>query len=150
MGDEILIKTNKIVIRPARPEDIRGRGEHGIRDLFNAVRRDERSHGRSPLAPPQYNSWARAMKKQNGGEERFQALVAESKGDIVGFCVATHLKDKPSTTLNKLFTASGMHGSGLGRRLIEAVRKESIKLGKTEIDVCAEAGEGRASGFYQH
>ena len=143
-------KKDKITIRPARPEDIRERGERGIRDLFNTVRRDERHHGRSPLAPPQYGNWSRAMEKQSAGEERFQVLVAEYKGDIIGFCMATHLKDASSTTLNKLFTAPEVHGAGLGRSFIKAVQKKAAELGKTTVNTSAEAGKDKASGFYQH
>lgn len=132
-----------IAIRPATPADIRARGEHGIRDLFNAVRRDERHQGRSPLAPPQYGAWARAMTG-----DHYQVLVAEKDGEIVGFCLATHLKNEAATTLGKLFTAPETHG--LGRAFIDAVKADAAACGKTEIRATAEAGEGHASGFYRH
>lgn len=135
--------TTPITIRTATPADIRERGEQGIRDLFNRVRRDERHHGRSPLAPPQYRDWARAMTG-----DHYQALVAEKGGAIVGFCLATHLKNKNTTTLNNLFTAPETHG--LGRAFIEAVRADAAAHGKTAITLTAEAGKGRASGFYKH
>jgi GNAT superfamily N-acetyltransferase len=141
---------NKIIIRPARTQDIRDRGQKGIRDLFNAVRRDERRQHRSPLAPPQYGNWSHAMEKQAKGEERFQVLVAEFNGEIVGFCKATHLKDEPSTTLEKLFTAPETQGVGLGRMFIDRVIKQAAALDKNAIHTCAEAGKGKASGFYQH
>jgi GNAT superfamily N-acetyltransferase len=142
--------TQAPIIRPALPADIGERGQGGIRDLFNEVRRDERRHGRSPFAPPPYAAWAQAMKCQAQGKDRYQVLVAEQNHRIVGFCMATHTKNHSWTTLNKLFTKPSLHGQGIGKEFVRRIEETARRLGKEALHVCAEAGPDRASGFYRH
>lgn len=137
-------------IREAAPADIGEKGEGGIRDLYNAARRHERSEGRSPLAPPQYGSWVGAMERQADGKPANQVLVAEdTKGNIVGFALAHHGKNLEHSTIGKLVIDPEYQGQGMGRKLLEKIQIASRQQGKNEIRVCAEHGEGRASEFYQ-
>ncbi|MGM0422459.1 MAG: N-acetyltransferase family protein [Pseudomonadota bacterium] len=138
-----------VEICPARAQDIGDRGDGGIRDLFNAVRRDARHQGRSPLAPPQYAQWAQMIDRQRAGAKHYQVLVARYNNEIVGFCAATHLRRKPFTSLNKIFIAASMQGAGIGRRFINLIAARSQEMGRTAVLVTAESGADRASGFYQ-
>lgn len=134
-------------IRTAASSDIRERGELGIRDLYNEVRRSERAQGRSPLAPPHYVSWTKAFERKDGS---VTALIAQdTKGKIVGFALATHSRRDDSSTLYKLVIAPEAQGMGLGKRLVEKVVAAAKHQGKSILHVSAEHGEAHASGFYQ-
>lgn len=139
----------EIKISLACREDIGARGDGGIRDLFNAVRRAARHQGRTPLAPPQYGQWAAMIDQQHAGAKHYQVLIARYHNEIVGFCAATHLRREPVTRLNKIFIAASMQGSGLGRALIDQVAAQAQAMERKAILVTAESGKDKASGFYQ-
>lgn len=134
-------------IRPATPDDIRESGALGIRDLYNEVRRAERQAGRSPLAPPHYAGWAKTMDRSDGSST---VLVAENpSGKIIGFALAIHSRRDNTSTLHKLVIAPEAQGSGLGTQLMGKVAEAAKRQGKTSLQVSAEQGEDRASGYYQ-
>ena len=110
--------------------------------------RHERRAGRSPLSPPQYADWARRMDRQAPGQPD-EAIVAIKGRAVVAFYLARHNAETRVTQLDKLFVHPDLQHQGLGRMLMRHLAVSAETRGQYDIMLKAEAGHGRASGFYQ-
>jgi ribosomal protein S18 acetylase RimI-like enzyme len=139
--------SKNFTIRVAEPQDMQ---EKKIQNLFNQVKREERAKGRSSLGSPQYGTWLDYIERQQNGHLRYQFLVVENnEREIIGFCMALHTLRQNHSTLNKMAIAGAYQRCGIGKELLRRVLDLATVLGKIEVRVNAESGEGRANGFYR-
>jgi len=80
-----------------------------------------------------------------GLEERGKGWVAESEGQVVGFCMA----DREESTIWALFLLPEWEKQGLGRVLLERGVDWLWSEGSASISLTTEPGS-RAEGFYAH
>ncbi|AFQ48271.1 GNAT family N-acetyltransferase [Burkholderia cepacia] len=78
-------------------------------------------------------------------------LIAESGGVLVGFVSAERPVDPArGVLLDCLHVHPSHHGSGTGKRMIEAVRAWARNIGADKVHLSVLAGNVRAIGFYEH
>lgn len=78
-------------------------------------------------------------------------LIAESDGEPVGFVSAERPVDPVrGVLLDCLHVHPSHHGSGTGRRMIEAVRAWARTLGVEKVHLSVLDGNARAIGFYEY
>ncbi|RQS62286.1 MULTISPECIES: GNAT family N-acetyltransferase [unclassified Burkholderia] len=78
-------------------------------------------------------------------------LIAESDGAPVGFVSAERPVDPArGVLLDCLHVHPAHHGSGTGKRMIEAVRAWARHIGEDKVHLSVLDGNVRAIGFYEH
>jgi len=78
-------------------------------------------------------------------------LIAELDGEPVGFVSAERPVDPVrGVLLDCLHVHPSHHGSGTGKRMIEAVRAWAHTLGVDKVHLTVLEGNERAIGFYEH
>ncbi|WP_338083545.1 GNAT family N-acetyltransferase [Burkholderia arboris] len=78
-------------------------------------------------------------------------LIAESNGEPVGFVSAERPVDPAlGVLLDCLHVHPSHHGSGTGKRMIEAVRAWARSIGVDKVHLQVLDGNVRAIGFYEH
>jgi len=71
-------------------------------------------------------------------------LVADRKGDVLGYCYATQFRDRPAyanTCENSIYVRHDSVGQGIGKALLAALIDESAKYGFRQMIAVAGGGE---------
>jgi ribosomal protein S18 acetylase RimI-like enzyme len=80
-------------------------------------------------------------------------LIAEIKGDIVGFVNLTTRKtilhSGLSGLIDELIVAKSYRGKGIGKQLLSSAIKKSRQLGCCEVEVSTEKANTKAREFYR-
>lgn len=127
----------KIKIRKGKKEDL---------EEISEIYREE--YGKEP-----YNeNWSRenALKMVKGQSEHSNILVAEVKGEIVGFIIFSDYPwEKSSRGHTQDFAVkSEFHGKGIGSKLLEEAEEELKEKGVKSIALSSHI-ESPAFGFYK-
>jgi GNAT superfamily N-acetyltransferase len=88
-----------------------------------------------------------------GADPAVTTMVAELDETVRGFCTYGPDRDEPAegrAEIYGLYVLPAVWGSGLGRRLVEAVTTELAEQGNAEVRLWALAGNHMAHGFYLH
>jgi ribosomal protein S18 acetylase RimI-like enzyme len=76
-------------------------------------------------------------------------LVSEARGQIVGYCIVLFRAGASTARLYSVATAAGQGGRGVGRGLIEAAERVSIKHGKRTLRLEVRQDNARAVEVYE-
>jgi len=83
-----------------------------------------------------------------------RVLVASVEGTIQGFAAlhGTPTLHRPTLVgrVTGLAVSAGRHGSGVGRRLVEAAEAHFRAFGATRMEITSGAAHQPAHGFYRH
>ncbi|OXI24732.1 GNAT family N-acetyltransferase [Burkholderia sp. AU15512] len=95
------------------------------------------------------NRWRHYLDRNE--EEWGLVLIAEADGEPVGFVSAERPVDPvPGVLLDCLHVHPAHHGSGTGKRMIEAVRAWARTFGVDKVHLKVLEDNERAIGFYEH
>ncbi|WP_175728510.1 GNAT family N-acetyltransferase [Burkholderia ambifaria] len=104
----------------------------------------------SDEAPTEHASRWRRYFDRNEAEWGL-VLIAESDGAPIGFVSAERPVDSAlGVLLDCLHVLPAYHGSGIGKRMIEAVRAWTRNIGVDKVHLLVLEGNVRAIGFYEH
>ncbi|MDO4356878.1 MAG: GNAT family N-acetyltransferase [Clostridia bacterium] len=83
-----------------------------------------------------------------------KCIVARDGERILGFAsVHTRLlmhHAAPVSELQELVVADGCRGRGLGKMLLDAARREAVRRGSPQLELCCNRNNESADGFYRH
>ncbi|MBT9385138.1 GNAT family N-acetyltransferase [Pseudooceanicola sp. CBS1P-1] len=127
------------LIRPARPQD--------VPQILKMVGQLAAHHGDVPTLT------AEALQRDLFGDPPWIcALVAESGEDLVGYAVMCGLIQLQfgarGMDLHHLFTDAARRGEGIGRRLVEACRREAMARSCRVLTVGTHPDNHAAQAFY--
>lgn len=119
-----------------------------IEALFRSEAREARAEGRKPaLGSYEPAMMSDYIQRTQQGCPRHQLLVAEYRGQIVGFIMANHRVMGDYTALHRWAVDETVRDMGVGRALFKAIKERSDQLGKRFIEV--KLPEGNPLAVYQ-
>ncbi len=132
-----------ILIRPFQADDV-----PIFLDLIDALADYER------LPRPDAAARERLRRDATSDPPRFQVLLAESKGRVVGYAVyfetySTFLA-RPTLYLEDIFVRPEERGSGAGRALMRELAREALRRGCGRMEWQVLTWNEPAIGFYRH
>lgn len=116
-------------IRPAQMNDI-----EAVKKLANANRHALGFVRRASLRESCQRGWL---------------LVAQAHGQVIGFCHFRHCKSALRTTIYELCVEQQWRGQGIGRALVEEVKRQLVEQGLLHLQLKAGANLP-ANAFYEH
>ena len=147
-------KAIKASIRLAELNDMKA-----IERIYKENQQVERANKQpSALGSPYYQADRDYIQRAKAGEDRYQVIVAEKEGEVVGYARALHLLDKKpnqeppksrhkQTTLHKLGVLPISQNDGIGSQLMEAVIDKAKALKREVIRISLP--HGNPFGFYK-
>lgn len=79
-------------------------------------------------------------------------LVAERKGEVLGYCYATPFRERPAyanTCENSIYVRQDCMGQGIGKTLLAALVVESTQFGFRQMIAVVGGGEPASVGLHQ-